>query len=139
MIVYKRYYSILKKVILAVFIIFAPVSVFACIAPSVGEYFNKLIQVKRISKNVFRIKVAKKAKGLNFGANISVEYYKNGKKYSFDKYIRTLEIIETGKYYTSTFDLKKIAGYTPFVQVFWNPSSPGMCGAYGRSEDLLLE
>lgn len=34
---------------------------------------------------------------------------------------------------------KVIEGYTPYIEVFWLPQVPGLCGAFGKSEDLTLD
>ncbi|MBS9782037.1 MAG: hypothetical protein KGV56_06020 [Gammaproteobacteria bacterium] len=129
----------MKKIFLCLVLSILPISVFACTAPMGGEEFDKLIQVEKIAKNTFHIKVAKNAKGLHFGVDISVVYHKNGKIYQTDNYIKTLKIKESNEYYTSTFELKKIEGYIPMVEVFWQPEQCCLCGAYGHSDELVLE
>ncbi len=95
-----------------------PISAFACVVPMGGKEFDKLIQVEKIAKNTFYLKVAKNAKGLNFGADINVVYNKNDNQNYADSYIRTLKITEDSDYYISTFKLQKIDGYSPRVEVF---------------------
>ena len=111
----------------------------ACTVPRTGEKYDALIEVEKIDKNKFKATISKKAGDLNFGADITVGYYPKGNEYRFGEYWKQAHEKEKGESYVVTFDLKKIDGYVPFVQVFWFPEYAGLCGAYGKSKDLKTE
>jgi hypothetical protein len=111
----------------------------ACSVPGMGKKYDDLIEVEKIDRNKFRATISKKAGDLNFGADITVGYYPKGSEHRFGEYWKQIHEREKGENYVVIFDLKKIEGYVPFVQVFWFPKYGGLCGAYGNSEDLKIE
>ena len=127
------------KRILIVLLFLLPVSVFACAVPMMGSEFDKLIAVEKIGKNTFRAVISKEAEGLNYGASVTIEYYPADAEHRFGKYSKRFFLKEKGQSYVFDFELNKIEGHIPFLQVFWFPEMGGMCGAYGKSKDLVLE
>ena len=116
-----------------------PVSVFACTVPMMGPEFDKLIMVEKIGQNMFRAVISKEAEGLNYGASATIEYYPADAEYRFGEYSKRVFLKENGQNYVFDFELKKIEGHIPFLKVFWFPEMGGLCGAYGKSKDLVLE
>ena len=114
-------------------------SAFACTVPMMGPEFDKLIKVERIAKNQFKATVSKDADGLYYGAEATVEYYPANSEHRFGEYSKRVHLKEKGSSYVFTFELKKIEGYIPFLQVFWYPEQCCLCGAYGKSNDLKIE
>jgi len=111
----------------------------ACSIPRMGSEYDALIDVENIGKNKFRATISKKAGHLNFGTQIKVGYYPKGNEYRFGEYWKRIHAKEVGSNFVVTFDLKIIDGYVPFLQVFWYPEQGGLCGAYGKSKDILIE
>ncbi|WP_444898727.1 hypothetical protein ACJJIX_13835 [Microbulbifer sp. VAAC004] len=112
---------------------------FACTAPKMGSEFDKLIKVEKIESNTFQATISMNAEGLNYGAEATIEYYPENSEHRFGEYSKRVHLKERGTEYVSTFDLKKIEGHIPFLQVFWYPEMCCLCGAYGKSNDLALE
>lgn len=131
----------MKKYMPIVFIIafLLPSLSWACSVPRIGEKYDVLIHVEKIGKNEFKAIIPKKAFDLNFGADITVGYYHKGDNRRFGEYWKEVYDHEKDTNYVVKFSLKNIDGYIPFVQVFWYPEFGGLCGAYGKSDDLTLE
>jgi len=113
--------------------------VFACTVPMIGPEFDKLIAVEKVGKNTFRAIISKEAEGLKYGASAAIEYYPADAEHRFGKYSKRVFLKEKGQNYVFDFELKKIEGYIPFLQVFWFPEMGGLCGTYGNSKDLVFE
>ena len=104
-----------------------------------GPEFDQHILVEKVSKNKFKAIISKNAEGLHYGVNGSVEYYPTNSEHRFGVYSKAISLVGQDKYYVSVFELKKIEGHIPYVQVNWYPEKCCLCGAYGKSDDLKLE
>ena len=104
-----------------------------------GPEYDRLIEVKQVAANKFRAKVQRAAGGLVFGATIRVAYSNNNNAVRNGEYYKDLYPREGKVNYLASFELVTIEGYTPYIEVFWFPEKPGMCGAFGESGDLIVE
>lgn len=104
-----------------------------------GPEFDALISIEKIARNTFKATVSKKAGSLNFGTEINAGYYPQESKHRLGKYWKDIYAKEDDSNYVASFELKRIEGYVSFLQVFWFPEKGGLCGAYGKSKDLVLE
>ena len=128
---------ILASLLISAFIL--PSISWACTVPRMGPEYDALIEVEKIARNKFKATISKKAGDLNFGTDITAGYYPKGNEHRFGEYWKQIYKREEGANYVVTFDLVSIDGYVPFVQVFWYPEQGGLCGAYGKSNDLHIE
>ncbi len=128
-----------RIIISLIVLLLASTSAFACTVPMMGTEFDKLIVVEKIAKNKFKATVSKNAKGLHYGAEATVEYYPANSEHRFGEYSKRVHLKVKDSNYVFTFELKKIEGHIPFLQVFWYPEQCCLCGAYGKSNDLTLE
>jgi hypothetical protein len=110
-----------------------------CSVPRSGPEYDSLVKIEDLGKNTFRAIFPKEAHGLNYGADVSVAYYDVSEKYRSGEYYKRVGLIEREDHYVVNFKLIKIEGYIPYVEVFWFPKVGGMCGAYGKSNDLLAK
>ena len=129
----------MNKLLFAVLILTYPAASFGCAFPSSGAEFDRLISFRQVGKNKYRAKISKTAVELSFGAEIRVAYYPEGSEHRYGVYWKELHITQGNLNYLTSFDLVKIEGHVPYISVFWYPEKPGLCGAIGRSEDLLIE
>ena len=129
----------MNRVLISLVFLFASSLVFACAVPKMGPEFDKLIKVEKVASNKFQATISMNAEGLNHGAEATVEYYPANSDYRFGEYSKRVHLKEKGTKYISTFELQKIEGHIPFLQVFWYPEKCCLCGAYGKSNDLTLE
>ena len=127
------------KLILSLLLFLVPSVTLSCSAPQIGAKFDKLIKIERVTGNKFKAIIPKEAGNLNYGADIKVGYYPSNNEYRSGEYWKDIKIKEVGENYETLFDLKKIEGYTPFLNVFWFPEKCCLCGAYGKSEDIILK
>ncbi|GAA5444902.1 hypothetical protein Misp06_03094 [Microbulbifer sp. NBRC 101763] len=129
----------MNQVLISLVFLFASSLAFACTAPKMGPEFDKLIKVEKVASNTFQTTISMSAEGLNYGAEATVEYYPANSEHRFGEYSKRVHLKEKGTEYVSTFELKKIEGHIPFLQVFWYPEGCCLCGAFGKSNDLTLE
>ena len=129
----------MTRVIAGIVLFLSSVCTLACTVPMMGADFDELIAVEKIGKNQFKATIAKDAKGLNYGAEAAVEYYPANSEHRFGEYSKRVHLREQGSDYVSIFELEKIEGHIPFLQVFWHPEQCCLCGAYGKSNELSLE
>ncbi|GHD14215.1 hypothetical protein GCM10007052_17710 [Halioglobus japonicus] len=104
-----------------------------------GADFDELITVEEIGNNGFKATISKEAKGLSYGAEATVQYYPASSEHRIGEYSKRVQLIEQGSNYVSSFELEKIEGHIPFLQVFWYPEQCCLCGAFGKSDDLSLD
>ena len=114
-------------------------SAYGCSVPRSGSEYDSLIKVVNLGNNIFKATIPREAHGLKYGAHISVGYYKELSEYRMSEYSKQVHAKEKGDSYVATFNLAKIEKYIPFVEVYWQPKMGGMCGAFGKSHDLVLE
>ena len=127
------------KLIFSLITLLVTGSAVACVIPMTGPNFDQHIVVEKIGRNKFKAVVSKNAEGLEYGAGASVEYYPVDSEHRFGEYSKEIPLVVQGESYVSVFELKKIEGHIPYVQVNWYPKKCCSCGAYGKSEDLKLE
>ncbi len=129
----------MSKTLFSILILLSPFVSHACSVPYGGTEFDQLIDIEKTGYNSFRATAPIKVKHLNYGAAITVGYYPEDSEYRSAEYWKDVRKRKDGLNYVTSFELKKIDGYIPFVQVHWFPELNGLCGAYGESEDLILE
>ena len=129
----------MHKAIFGFLLLLFPLVSLSCSAPHAGPDFDNLIRIEKTGFNEFKAMFPVKAKDLSFGVEVTVGYYPNGDEYRSAEYWKNVSTKKQGSDYVASFNLKKIDGYTPYVQVFWFPEKCCLCGAIGRSRDLVIE
>ena len=111
-----------------------------CSVPRMGPEYDALISVRKIGTNEFKLEAAKQAGELDYGVRIIAAYYPEGLEFRSPVYYKEIDAWQKGGVrYEASFDLVRIKGYVPYVQVQWYPERIGLCGAYGNSGDLNVE
>ena len=111
----------------------------ACSFPQKGDEFDQLITIEYICENEFKAVIERDALGLKFGMRVTANYYLSTQQHRLAEYRKDIIGSYEGDNFIAEFELKVIEGFTPYIEVFWFPQAPGLCGAFGNSEDLTLE
>ena len=107
--------------------------------PPSGNEFNQLVTIEYNGDNEFKAIIEKDALGIKSGMQVTARYYPSGQQYRQAEYRKDILGTYDGDHFVSNFELKVIEGYTPYLKVFWFSKVPGLFGAFGNSEDLLLK
>lgn len=124
----------MRKFIFILALIVTPFS-HGCEVPMGGEDFDRLVQVKSLGKNTFKITIPKKAKDLDFGVSAGVAYRK--KNTAID-HIKQIEIKPDGNNYIATVEVKPVPNLAAHIMAIWEPKICCLCGAVGYSKKLVL-
>jgi len=127
------------RLFFCVVITFFSLKSFACSFPQKGDEFDQLITIEYIGNNEFKAIIEREALGAKFGIQVTANYYPSTQQYRLAEYRKDIFGTFEGDHFIAEFELKAIEGYTPYIEVFWFPQAPGLCGAFGNSEDLTLE